>query len=153
MIEPKKFEMCKHVLTITILVVAATFCPAAKEQSLQELIARADAAAVKDQPALYIDIAERQLKAAGELYNEGKVEEARTAVADVVTYSEKAHDAAVQSGKRLKPTEIASRKMAHHLRDLKHTLNFEDQEPVQAAADRLENLAQDLLSHMFGKGK
>jgi len=145
--------MRKTLLAITVVVAAVAVSPAAKEQSLPELIARADAAAVKDQPALYIDIAERQLKAADELYNQGKVEEARAAVGDVVTYSEKAHDAAVQSGKRLKPTEIASRKMSHRLHDLKHTLNFEDQAPVEAAADRLESLAQDLLNHMFGKGK
>jgi hypothetical protein len=59
----------------------------------------------------------------------------------------------VESGKRLKPTELASRKMSHRLRDLHRTLNFEDQAPVQAAADRLEYLAQDLLTHMFGKSK
>jgi polyhydroxyalkanoate synthesis regulator phasin len=145
--------MRRYWLAITILAAAVPVSIAAKEQSLQELIAHANSAAAKDQPALYINIAERQLKAADELYNQGKVEEARAAVADVVTYSEKAHDAAVQSGKRLKPTEMASRRMSHRLRDLKRTLNFEDQAPVQAAADRLESLAQDLLTHMFGKGK
>jgi polyhydroxyalkanoate synthesis regulator phasin len=132
---------------------AAPGFSATGEQSLQELIARANSAPVKDRPALYIDIAERQLKSADELYSQGKIDEARAAVADVVTYSEKAHDAAVQSGKRQKPTEMASRKMSRKLRDLKRTLNFEDQAPVQAAADRLESLAQDLLAHMFGKGK
>jgi polyhydroxyalkanoate synthesis regulator phasin len=131
----------------------ATASLAAKEQTLQELIVRADAAPLKEQPSLYIEIAERQLKSADELYNQGKVGEARAAVADVVTYSEKAHDSAIQSGKKLKGTEMASRKMSHRLRDLKRTLNFEDQAPVQAAADRLETLAQDLLTHMFGKGK
>jgi hypothetical protein len=43
--------------------------------------------------------------------------------------------------------------MAAKLRDIKRSLNFDDQAPVQAAADRLENLRTDLLSHMFGKGK
>jgi len=135
----------------TLILLTGTL--AAKEQSLEELIARAKAAPVKDQPSLYIEIAERQLKSADELYTAGKVEEARVAIADVVDYSQKAHDAAVQSGKKLKGTEMASRKMSHRLRDLKRTLNFEDQAPVQAAADRLESLAQDLLAHMFGKGK
>jgi hypothetical protein len=140
-------------LIIVAGVVLTATTLAAKEQTLQELIARAKAAPLKDQPSLCIEIAERQLKSADELYNAGKVDDARAAVADVVVYSEKAHDAAIQSGKRLKGTEMASRKMSHKLRDLKRTLNFEDQAPVQAAADRLENLAQDLLNHMFGKGK
>jgi len=145
--------MRRVLFTIGMIVVLTATGLAAKEQTLQELIERANAAPLKDQPSLYVEIAERQLKSADELYNAGKVEEARAAVADVVTYSEKAHDAAVQSGKRLKPTEMASRKMSHRLRDLKRTLNFEDQGPVQNAADRLESLAQDLLKQMFGKDK
>jgi len=102
---------------------------------------------------LCVEIAERQLKSADELYTAGKVDDARTALQDVVTYSEKAHDAAIQSGKKVKNTEIAFRKMAAKLRDIKRSVNFDDQAPVQAAADRLESLRTDLLSHMFGKGK
>ena len=143
-------RFCWLIFATLILLTTAL---AAKEQGLADLIARAKAAPVKDQPSLYIEIAERQLKSADELYTAGKVDEARAAIADVADYSQKAHDAAVQSGKKLKGTEMASRKMSHHLRDLKRTLNFEDQAPVQAAADRLESLAQDLLAHMFGKGK
>jgi len=139
--------------TIGMIVALTATGLVAKEQTLQELIERANAAPLKDQPGLFIEIAERQLKSADELYSAGKVDEARAAVADVVTYSEKAHDAAIQSGKKLKGTEIASRRMSHRLRDLKRTLNFEDQAPVQAAANRLESLAQDLLKHMFGEGK
>ena len=135
-----------------ILAVAATSL-AAKEPTLDELIARAKSAPLKDQPSLYVEVAERQLKSADELYVAGNVDEARKSVADIVTYSEKAHDAAIQSGKKVKSVEMAVRKMSHRLNDVKRTLNFEDQAPVQAAADRLESLAQDLLSHMFGKGK
>jgi hypothetical protein len=42
--------------------------------------------------------------------------------------------------------------MAAKLRDIKRTVNFDDQEPLQAAADRMESLRTDLLTHMF-KGK
>jgi hypothetical protein len=124
-----------------------------KTETLQELIAREEAARVEDRPALCTEIAERQLKSADELYTAGKVEEAQAALKDVVSYSEKAHDAAIQSGKKLKNTEIDFRKMAAKLRDIKRSLNFDDQPPVQDAADRLEGLRTDLLSHMFGKGK
>jgi hypothetical protein len=142
-----RIPICAILLTTTLLAFAL------KQDSLQDLIARADAAKVEDRPALYVEIAERQLKSADELFTGGKVENAQSAVKDVVTYSEKAHDAAIQSGKKLKNTEIDFRKMAAKLRDIKRTLNFDDQAPVQAAADRLESLRTDLLSHMFGKGK
>lgn len=138
---------------IAVLLAISLAVFASKEETLQALIARADAAPLRDRPGLYIEIATRQLRLADELYDEGKADEGRTAVLDVVTYSSKARDAAVESNKRLKNTELAVRNMARHLRDMKHTLNYEDQAPVQAAADRLENLADDLLSHMFGKDK
>ena len=136
-------------------VVLATFVLplAARQETLQELIARADSAPAADRPALYIEIAEWQLKSADELYTAGKPDDARAAVNDVVTYSQKAHDAAIQTEKKLKSTEISIRKMADRLRDIKRTLNFEDQAPVQAAADTLEKLRTDLLAHMFGKGR
>ena len=87
------------------------------------------------------------------MYSAGKSDDARAAVQDVVTYSEKAQSTSIQSGKKLKNTEIALRKMAAKLRDIKRSLNFDDQAPVQTAADRLESLRTDLLTHMFGKGK
>ena len=72
---------------------------------------------------------------------------------DVVSYSEKATTAATQTGKKLKNIEIAVRKMAERLRDIKRSLNFEDQPPVQEAAERLEKLRNQLLAKMFGNGK
>ena len=141
-------------LTIPVLVLGISFFAlASKPETLQDLMNRVESVRVEDRPALCVEIAERQLKAANELYTAGKVEEAQTAVRDVVAYSEKGHDAAMESGKKVKNTEIAFRKMAAKLRDIKRSLNFDDQAPVEAAADRLESLRTDLLSHMFGKGK
>jgi|SRR5580698_4334796 hypothetical protein len=139
--------------TIAVMVLLTGLnCVAAKE-TVQDLAARADAARPEDRPGLYIEIAERQLKAVTELFGAGKDEDALAAVKDVVSYSEKAHDAAIAARNKLKNTEIALRKMAAKLRDIKRTLTFEDQAPVQAASDRLEALRTDLLAKMFGKGK
>ena len=139
-------------LTIAAVLLATCLAFAGRQETLQELMARCESAKVEDRPALCVEIGERQLKSADELYTAGKVDEARSALKDVVTYSEKAHDAAIQTGKRVKNTEIEFRKMAAKLRDIKRTVNFDDQEPLQAAADRLESLRTDLLTHMF-KGK
>jgi len=143
-----------HRLPIFAICLALTaISHASKEPSLEELIARANAAPPKEQAGLYIEIAERELKAADELYVAGKVEEAQKSVANVVTYSEKAHDAAIQTGKKLKSVEMSVRKMSHKLNDVKRTLNFEDQPPVAEASNQLERLADDLLTTMFGKTK
>ncbi len=150
----EKISAMRRPITIAVVLVASSLLAFGyKTETLQELIARADAARIDDRPALYVDIAERQLKSADELYTAGKVDEAQAALNDVLTYSKKAHDAAIQSGKKLKNTEIDFRKMAAKLRDIKRSLNFDDQAPLQMAADQLENMRTDLLSHMFGKGK
>jgi hypothetical protein len=143
----------RRALTIAVVVLVAVINSVAAKDTVQQLAARADAARPEDRPGLYIEIAERQLKASTELFGAGKDEDAVLAVKDVVTYSEKAHDAAIAARNKLKNTEIALRKMAAKLRDVKRTLSFEDQAPVQAASDRLEALRTDLLGQMFGKGK
>jgi hypothetical protein len=143
----------RHALTLSVVVLATVLhCVAAKE-TVQELAARAEAARPEDRPGQYVGIAERQLKAVDQLFGANKDDEAEAALKDVVTYSEKAHEAAIAARSKLKNTEIALRKMAVKLRDIKRTLSFEEQAPVQTAADRLESLRTDLLSKMFGKGK
>jgi hypothetical protein len=140
------------IIILSLLLLAAGLA-SSSEEALSALIARAESARMDARPPLYCTIAERQLVTADQLYNSGKVDEARVAVNDVVTYSDKAHDAASKSRSKLKPTEILLRKMAVKLRDIKRTLPFEEQAAVQDAADHLERLRTDLLARMFSKGE
>jgi polyhydroxyalkanoate synthesis regulator phasin len=139
--------------TISLLLLASVTLFARKEDSLDTLKARVASATPEQSVGLCLEIAERQLIAADKLYTDGNVDQARAAVDDVVAYSEKARDAATQTGKKLKNSEISVRKMATKLRDMKRTLNFEDQPPVQEAIDHLERVRSDLLARMFGNGK
>lgn len=136
------------IFAFLIAAVAVSF--ASKEETVQQLISKAEAARVEDRPGLYLRAAELRLKAADQLYEAGEPEEGRNAVADVVSFSQKAVDAATQSGKKLKGAEITIRKMAERLTDMKRTLSFEDQAPVQDAVDRLQRMRSDLLARMFG---
>ena len=140
-----------RIIILAVLFASSLLAFARKEESLAELIARAESSKLEDRPHLYTEIARRQVKAADQLYSEGKAEEGRAAVSDVVLYSDRARDAATQSGKKLKDTEIAVRKMVARLRDIKRTLAFENQAPVQEAIDHLEQVRTELLSKMFGK--
>lgn len=137
-------------IVLALVLAASADAFARKEETVEQLIARAESVRLQDRPQIYAEIAERRLAAADQLYTTGKTDEARAAVDDVVSYSEKAVDAATQTGKKLKHTEIAVRKMAAKLRDIKRGLAFEDQAPVQTAIDRLERLRDKLLSGMFG---
>jgi hypothetical protein len=142
-------------LILLLAVILSVVLPvwAKKDESLEELKARADTASLDERPGVCVRVAEIQVEAADKFFTDGKPDEARKALSDVATYSEKAGDAAVKSGKKLKPTEIAIRKMAHRLRDIKRTLAFEDQGSAQEVVDRLERIRTDLLAKMFGKGE
>lgn len=135
-----------------LLTLATCLCLSAKDESIPQLLAKAESARVEDRAPLYTEIAERRLHNADDLYNQGKVDEAQAAVSDVVNYSDKAANAAKETGKKLKNTEISVRKMIEKLRDIKRSLALEDQAPVQAAIDRLETFRTSLLNRMFGKG-
>jgi len=141
-------------LTLYVLLLAlASAYGVAKEETVDELKSRFESARPEDRPELGIQIARHQLRNADKLYTEGKVDQARAAVDDIVTYSEKARDAALQTKKHLKNVEIEARKMAEKLRDIKRTLAFEDQPPVERAIRRLEDIRTALLNEMFSKDK
>jgi len=126
---------------------------AARDESVDELKSRVQNAAPQDRPKLCVQIAELQLRNADKLYRDGDVEQARAAVADIVTYSEQARDSAVETKKRLKNVEIAVRKVAERLRDIKRTLPYEEQPAVEHAVQRLEEIRTSLLKQMFSKEK
>jgi hypothetical protein len=141
-------------LAISMFLFALALGPtAAKDETVDELKARAPAALPQDRPTIYVRIAELQVRNADKLYLEGNVEKASAAVEDVVTYSEHARDAARESRKHLKTVEISVRKMAEKLRDIKRTLAFEDQPVVDRAVQRLEDVRTTLLKEMFKKEK
>jgi hypothetical protein len=96
-----------------------------------------------------LDIAELQLKAADTAFSAGEAEKGQAAVTDVVSYAERAGEAARSSRKHIKNAEIHIRKIARRLDDIRRTLNFEDRPPVQAAVDRLEHVRTELLARMF----
>ncbi|MGB8012768.1 MAG: hypothetical protein WCF68_14230 [Terriglobales bacterium] len=140
-------------LTISIFLITfgLVLCAAAKDESVDELKLRFEKARPEDRSELGIRIAQQQLRNADKLYNDGKTVEARAAVEDIVTYSEKSRDAALQVKKRLKNVEIDVRKMAEKLHDIKHNLFYEDQPLVEQAIRRLEDVRSSLLKEMFAK--
>ena len=140
-------------LLALILVVASSSAAFARDETIDQLKARVENAAPKDRVSLALRVAELQTNAADKLYADGKNDEARAAVQDVVSYTEKAGDAATQSGKKLKDAEITVRKIAHKLADMKRTVDFDNQAPLQDAIDHLERIRTQLLAKMFDLGK
>ncbi len=143
----------RRLVYCVLLIAVVSVCGAAKEETLDQLKTKFASARPEDRPDLGIRIARAQLRNADQLYSNGHVEQARAAVDDIVSYSEKARDAAMLSNKRLKNVEIDVRKIADKLRDIKRTLAFEDQPPVEQAIHHLEDVRTTLLQAMFAKDK
>ena len=143
--------MYKRIGTVAlILAVIAGLALAKKEETLQQLAARADSAQVDQQPNLCMEVAERALKEGTDAYTANQYVQFRTNLEQVVTYSDKAHSAAMTSKKHVKGTEIKIRKISERLRDLKLNVNYDDEATVQAAIDKLEKFRTELLKNMFG---
>jgi hypothetical protein len=141
--------MRTKIAALIFLLVTASAC-LARQDSLQELMTRADAASDGQQADLCMQVAERELKLATDSYKQNKIEDGRASLQQIIRYSDKAQAAAVHSGKKLKHTEIKIRQIAGHLRNLKYNVDVDDQPIVQSAVDKLEDFRTDLLKAMFG---
>lgn len=140
-------------IAIWILLLGLAPAALAKDLSIDELKARVEKAPPDERPTLCVHVAQEEVRAADKAYNDGNVDQARAALADIVAYSEKARDAAIASKKHLKNVEIAMRKMSEKLNDIKRTLNYEDQPPVAETVRQLEDFRTTLLTEMFKKEK
>jgi hypothetical protein len=150
--EHSRFGRAAAAALLLLTMVAPSLLTARTEPTLEELKGRVANALIADRPALCIHISERQLVEADRLYVAGDREKALATLADVVAYSEQARDYAIQAHKHEKQSEIAIRKMARKLADIKHTVSHEDQEQIQNTIDRLQQIRDDLLAAMFPKG-
>jgi hypothetical protein len=137
-------------MAVVMVLAVCTSAFAAKE-TLEQLKARLPRANEGQKIDICLQIARQQLDNADKLYSDGKVDQARAAVGDIVAYTEQAGDTASQTGKKLKKAEIMVREISNKLKDIKRSLNYDDQPAVQDAVDHLEKVRTKLLASMFGK--
>src|SRR4051812_14438038 len=142
-----------RIYAICLLLLIAALAAFAVDESAAELAKRADSAPLDQQPALYLRAAHLQLKDADAHFDQGKVEDATNDVKLLSDYADKAADTSIRSGKKLKDAEIEIRKISTRLSDIQHTLSFDDQAPLKAAAEHLEELRSKLLARMFSTDK
>ncbi len=113
-------------------------------------MAKADAAPARQQSDLCIEVADRELKLAIQAFKANNSDEGRSSLQQILKYADKARAAAIQSGKRLKHTEIKIREIAERLRDLQFNVDVDDQPLVQATVDKLEDFRTQILKSIFG---
>jgi hypothetical protein len=139
-------------VALAVLLLAAISLPLrARQETVNELKAKVPSTREPDQPKLCVEIAHLQLDATEKAYQAGQVTQAQTLLNEVVDYAQKAGDAARQSRKHIKKTEIEVRKISRRLQDLKPTVDLDSRQPVQDAINRLEHIRTQLLMQMFSE--
>lgn len=139
--------------TSTLLLLAPLACLALEGESLGELKAKAAASSGGEQALLSARVAREEVELANQHFADGKVEEGHAAVREAVAYAAKARDAACNSRKKLKQTEIAIGKTARRLSDIGKTLAIDDRPAVEQAVKELGHIQDQILQAMFGEGK
>lgn len=142
----------RNQLAVAILLLAAVSLPLrARQETVDELKTKLASTKESDQPKLCLEIARLQLDASEKAYQASQVPQAQALLKDVVDYAQKAGDAARQSRKHIKKTEIEVRKMSRRLQDLKPTVDVDSSQPVQEAINHLEHIRSQLLMQMFSE--
>jgi hypothetical protein len=116
--------------------------------------AEAEAAREGHRAKLFVELAHAEMEAADKAFTEGNVELGQKLVASAGSDADQAGKAAVDSGKRLKDTEIDLRKLQVRTRDIGRSLAFEDRPPLEKIVQRIEAMREAILERMFsGKKK
>jgi len=142
--------MIRTSASVALLLATAIVCAARQDGALADLMAKADRASGGQQADLCLEVSGRALKVTTDSYKQQKIQDAHASLEEVVTYADKAHAAAIHSGKKIKHTEIKIREMVARLRDLKSEVDADEQPGVEAAIDKLETFRTELLKNMFG---
>ncbi len=111
--------------------------------------AKADSASGADKAKFALEAAEQATKAADAAFKQGKDSEGTAHLKEIVDYSKMASDAAIESNKREKETEINLRKIVNRLVDVKNARPFDQQDSVQQVIDAVDTARNNLLEEMF----
>src|SRR5438034_10504029 len=95
-----KIIMRSSMVVLTLLAGISIATYGSKQETLEQLIARAPSTRAEDQPHLYIETARNEPEAAEKSYKAGENDAARKSDDDLVGYSAQASDAASHMGKK-----------------------------------------------------
>ena len=110
---------------------------------------RAEHASERDRCYENVEVVRALVEVADEQFTAGDADQAQKTVKETLTYADRAREAAQHSGHKLKQAEITLRKAQRRLDDLRHTLAFDDQGPVEAVLKQLEADRQEILRQVM----
>ncbi len=120
---------------------------------IAELKIKAEQKGEADRARIYADIAHELVEVANTQFTNGDPDKGQASIQDAVSYAEKAATSAEVKGHKIKNAEITLRETARRIEEVRKTLDVDNQPPLKAAVERLEQLRKQLLQRMFGDDK
>src|SRR5690349_6714349 len=117
-------------LVVALAAQVSAFSSDAAKPTLRE---RANAATGGDRAKLFTEAAHKDLDDASALFNQNNFDAGHAQVRQVVADAESACQAAIDSGKRLKQTEIEMHKLSRRLQELSRSLGIDERPAIDKA--------------------
>ncbi|HKD80720.1 MAG TPA: hypothetical protein VKH81_13560 [Candidatus Angelobacter sp.] len=125
---------------------------AGEQKTLEQLKAEAEHPG-DNQPKILAEVAERLVPVADKQFTDGESIKGHATIDEILQYSTRAHDLAIQTRKKMKDTEIHLRRCRYALENLRRTLAAEDRPAVEAVEKKLEQFGEEVLEAMFAGPK
>ena len=124
---------------------------AGDKPSVEELQRKIESAHGGKKAQLLLQLARDQVELADNLYHDGYIDKAFSLLKSAGSNADQATSVSLDTGKRLKDTEIELRKLSERTQAIRQQANFEDRKPFDDCIQDLEQNRSKLLDRMFKK--
>jgi hypothetical protein len=124
---------------------------AQQNDRLEDLKSKAEHKSEADRGPAYADVVEELVKRAEQHFKAAQSAEGQDDVKQAVEYAEKAAASTKIKGKHIKKTEIKLRHSQYDLDQMRRSAVLQDQQVLESAVKRIQELRDELLRRMFRK--
>lgn len=124
---------------------------AEQKDRLDELKSKAEHKSEADRGPAYADVVEELVRRAEQHFKAGNSAEGQDEVKQAVEFAENAAASTNIKGKHIKKTEIKLRHSQYDLDQMRHGAVLQDQQVLESAVKRIQELRDELLRRMFRK--
>jgi hypothetical protein len=140
----------RYAFLLTMLLLTSAL-HAGQKLSVEELQRKIQSAHGGKKAELLLQLSHDQVEQADNLYHDGSTEKAFDLLKEAGSNADQATSISLESGKRLKDTEIELRKLSERLQAIRQEASFEDRKPFDISIQNLEQNRSKLLDRMFNK--
>jgi len=136
---------------LLIILLLTSALHAGEKPSVEELQRKIESAHGGKKAELLMQLAHNQVELADTLYHDGNTDKAFNMLKEAGSNADQATSVSLDSGKRLKDTEIDLRKLSERTQAIRQEASFEDRKPFDTCIQAIEQDRSKLLDRMFKK--